>query len=118
VAARATMPLPGKYENTRFRRSRKKSNLCVVLHFAIIRRTISTPNDDKICDAFLSRLCLAGEFELFSRPSKSDFLRVHQIWIIPKTTKPWLFTKLTVYMMLLISDWELKKKIFSYASPQ
>ena len=32
------------------------------------------PNDYKICDAFLSRLCLAGEFELFTKPSKSDFL--------------------------------------------
>ena len=30
-------------------RSRKKSNFCVVLHFAIIQRTISTPHDCKIC---------------------------------------------------------------------
>jgi hypothetical protein len=30
-------------------RFRKKSNFCVVLHFAIIQRTISTPHDYKIC---------------------------------------------------------------------
>ena len=29
--------------------------------------------------AFLSRCFLAGEFKLFTKPSKSDFLRVHQI---------------------------------------
>jgi len=46
-----------------------------VLHFVIIQRTKSTPHDYKICDAFLSRLCLAGEFELFTKPSKSDFLK-------------------------------------------
>ncbi|RZB38274.1 MAG: hypothetical protein SRB2_00022 [Desulfobacteraceae bacterium Eth-SRB2] len=39
-------------------------------------------------------------------------IRKHSIWIIPKTTKPWLFTKLTVYMMLLTSDSELKKRSF------
>jgi sugar phosphate isomerase/epimerase len=40
-----------------------------VLHFVIIQRTISTPHDYKI-----ARL----EFELFTRPSKFDFFRVHQ----------------------------------------
>ena len=46
-----------------------------MLHFATIQRTITTPHDYKIFDAFLSREIYSGEFELFTRPSKSDFLR-------------------------------------------
>jgi len=44
-----------------------------VLHFTIIQCTICTPHDYKICDAFLSREIYSGEFELFTKPSKSDF---------------------------------------------
>jgi hypothetical protein len=62
------------------RRFRKKPSFCVVLHFAIIKRTISTPHDCEICTPFLSRLGLAGEFELFTKPSKSDFLRVYRFF--------------------------------------
>jgi len=59
------------------RRSRKKSPASVqrdvVQHFVIIQRTVSTPHDYKICTPFLSRYFLAGEFELFTKPSKPDF---------------------------------------------
>jgi hypothetical protein len=48
-----------------------------VLHFAIIQRTISAPYDCKICDTFLSREIYSGEFELFTKPSKKEFLRVY-----------------------------------------
>jgi hypothetical protein len=61
-----------------------------VLHFVIIQRTKSTPHDYKICDAFLSREIYSGEFELFTKPSKSDFLRVHQSRQISTFTVKWL----------------------------
>ena len=71
-----------KYVHFNYRQSRKKFPALaqrVVPHFVIIQRTRSTPYDYKICTLFLSRCFLAGEFELFTKPSKSDYLRVHQM---------------------------------------
>ena len=85
-------------------RSRKKPNFCVVLHFVIIQRTISTSCDYKICTPFLSRCFLAGEFELFTRPAKSDFLQIHQglddLIFVCSSGQPW---KIIVYLSKFVN---------------
>jgi len=51
-------------------RSRKKSNFCVMLHFAIIQRTKSTPHDYKICTPWIWTFYETVYIGLFTSSSK------------------------------------------------
>jgi len=55
------------------RRFRKKSNFCVVLHFAIIQRTISTPHDYKICTPFYPERFIRGNLNFLRNRSNQTF---------------------------------------------
>ena len=78
-----------------------------MLYFVIIQRSTSTPHDYNICTPFLSRCFLVEKFKLFTKPSNSDFLRVHQTYL---TLFSFIETEIQIAEMIVLIMFVKQKK--------